>query len=285
MRVNVRNGVLSLAVETLGAEAVSLICGGKERLWQNSNGSWAGHAPVLFPVCGHCGVTVNGKSYPVCAHGFAKRKEFKVSERGEDFVELSLASDAETRAVYPYEFVFRVRYTLKVNTLAVRYTVGNPEKEPLYFFCGGHPSFALDGELSNYALEFEKEECFLHLHHDESGYLTGETTDFGSGKVFPLPGEYLQEGRTLIFGGVFSHAVTLRHKSGVSLARVKFEGFPNLLLWRPNGANMICIEPWGNLPDRAGEADPEFSQKKGVVCVPGKGQKTYCFEITYDETE
>lgn len=281
MRVSIRNEALALTVETLGAEAVSLKCGGKERLWQNENGSWAGHAPVLFPVCGHCGVTVNGRSYPIRSHGFARRTEFTVSAQGSDFIELSLCANEQTRAVYPYDFVLRVRYTVKGNTLAVRYTVENPSLEPIFFFCGGHPSFALEKSVGEYALEFEKEERFLHLQHNEEGYLTGEVTDFGTGKTFPLSEEYLQEGRTLIFGDIASRSVVLMHKCGDALARVKFEGFPNLLLWRPNGANMICIEPWLNLPDAAGAEEKEFSQKKGVVCVPCGGQKTFDYEITY----
>ena len=281
MEVKLQDGALSVTVSTLGAEAVSAVYGGKERLWQNDNGSWTGHSPVLFPVCGHCGVTVNGTSYPIRAHGFAKRKEFTVEKRGENFAEFVLRSDEETLKVFPFQFLFRVRYTVSGNALTVTCTVENPATTPAYFFCGGHPSFVLEGGVENYAVGFEREEKFLHLQHDENGYLTGETIDFGSGKKFPLPKEYLQEGRTVIFGNVRSRKIALTRLSGEKVAELKFDGFPHLLLWRPNGANMICLEPWQNLPDRANVPDAEFSQKSGVNCVPQGGQRTFTYEIKY----
>ena len=76
MNYTIRNECLAVTVSSLGAEMLGVKAFGKERLWQNENGSWSGHAPVLFPVCGSCGVTVNGKTYEVGAHGFARKSEF-----------------------------------------------------------------------------------------------------------------------------------------------------------------------------------------------------------------
>ena len=104
MNYKIENDKLSLEVASLGAEPISIRYAGKERLWQNENGSWAGHAPVLFPVCGHCGITVGEKSYPVGAHGFARKSEFALRERGEDFLAFSLCASEQTKRVYPYDF-------------------------------------------------------------------------------------------------------------------------------------------------------------------------------------
>ena len=41
--------VLRCEVSDIGAELVSVKLNGKERLWQNDNGGWDGHAPILFP--------------------------------------------------------------------------------------------------------------------------------------------------------------------------------------------------------------------------------------------
>ena len=65
MKYTVKNKTLSVTVDSYGAEMVSVEYNGKERLWQNATGEWAGHAPLLFPVCGHFGVTVDGVSYPI----------------------------------------------------------------------------------------------------------------------------------------------------------------------------------------------------------------------------
>ena len=55
-------------------------------------------------------------------------------------------------------------------------------------------------------------------------------------------------------------------------------GFSHLLLWRPEGANMICIEPWLTLPDHVGEMK-EFYEKEVVLLKRGESahfeQKIY----------
>ena len=55
--------LLTVQISSLGAELVSVRYQGKERLWQNENGGWAGHAPILFPYAGRCSVKVDGKVY------------------------------------------------------------------------------------------------------------------------------------------------------------------------------------------------------------------------------
>ena len=59
------NGTLKCKVSDLGAELVSVVHNGKERLWQNENGGWSGHAPILFPHCGKCTVNVDIKEVHV----------------------------------------------------------------------------------------------------------------------------------------------------------------------------------------------------------------------------
>ena len=43
------NRRLSVTVNSLGAELNSVKKDGKEMLWQNYDGSWAGHSPIMFP--------------------------------------------------------------------------------------------------------------------------------------------------------------------------------------------------------------------------------------------
>ena len=70
MLYEINNGTIKLTVSSLGAEMTGLVKGGKERLWQNDNGKWAGHAPILFPACGNCALTTKGKKYPMIQHSF-----------------------------------------------------------------------------------------------------------------------------------------------------------------------------------------------------------------------
>lgn len=281
MRVYIQNKELEVEAETLGGELVSVRYQGKERLWQNPTGEWAGHAPVLFPVCGHFGVTVDGVSYPIKAHGFARKSEFTLVEKGEDFISFCLQSNEETKKVYPYEFVFFVTYRLCGAKIEIEYRVENPAKEPLYFACGAHDSFALEKDVDEYELRFANEKTLTHRPCNEGGYLTGETVEFTSVNPFVLPKEYLQNGDSLIFEGVESKVALLCEKSGKELVKICFDGFDNLLLWRAGNAKYICIEPWTNLPDFAGANEEEFSQKAGVLKVEGNSSKKLIRSIEY----
>ncbi len=281
MEYTLKNEKMSVTVNDKGAEVVSVVCEGKERLWQNPTGEWAGHAPLLFPVCGHVGMTVNGVSYPIKAHGFAKKCTFALTGTGDDFLTFTLAANEETKKVYPFDFFFHVTYRIQNDTLSIVYEVENPAQTPLYFACGGHETFALETDVDGYQIQFEKQETLTHYYHDAEGYLTGETMNCGDGNPFPLPVDFLQNGETLIFKNVRSRAVKLVRIGGSAIAEVTFEGFDNLLLWRAGAAKYICIEPWTNLPDAANTPDIEFSQKEGVMQVDGKSSKKLVRTIRY----
>ena len=269
-------------INSLGAELVSVVQNGKERVWQNQTGDWAGHGPLLFPVCGHCGVKVNGVEYPISAHGFAKKTEFTLVKKTATEVVLAIEANEETKKVYPFDFRFEVSYALNGNVLSIGYRVINSANTPLYFACGGHESFALGGGVENYEIAFEKQENLVHYFHDEDGYMTGETKSYGTLQTFPLPEDFLQEGRTLIFKGIASRKVWLCERGGKKLATITFDGFENLLVWHAGQAPFICIEPWTNLPDPAGKADVEFRLKGGVIEVAGNAEKTLVRTIAYE---
>ena len=281
MQYTIHNNAISCTIDSLGAELVSVVKDGKERVWQNQTGDWAGHGPLLFPVCGHCGVKVDGVEYPIAAHGFAKKMGFALVSQTQTEVVLAIEADEETKKVYPFDFRFQVRYALNGNELTIAYRVVNPANTPLYFACGGHESFALDSGVENYEIIFEKQENLVHYFHDDEGYMTGETKSYGKLQTFPLPEDFLQEGRTLIFKDVASRKVWLCEKGGKKLAEITFDGFENLLVWHAGKAPFICIEPWTNLPDPANKADVEFSLKEGVIEVAANAEKTLVRTIAY----
>ena len=279
MRVGISNGIIAAEADTHGAELQSVVCRGKERLWQNESGEWSGHAPVLFPVCGKCSVRIGGREYDPGRHGFAKGSEFSIAERRKNAVTFELKPSAETKAGYPFDFVFRVRYSLIDARLRIAYEIENPAEDTLYFSCGAHESFLLERPLGEYELRFPKSERFLSLLHDGNGCLTGETLGFGEGTRLALPEEFLTEGRTVIFGTLRSRSLLLCERGGNALVRVTFGGFPNLLLWRGGTAPFLCIEPWHNLPDDGTKSD--FSEREGIIALAAHEKKRFLREIEY----
>ena len=281
MEHRIENCRLQATVSENGGELISLLHLNKERLWQNENGSWAGHAPLLFPACGHFNVVHKGKAYDLPAHGYAKKSTFSVTEKGKDFIRLRLEKTDWIKSVYPFDLDFSVLYRLSGDKLFIEYEIKNVGDEGAYFACGGHESFALDENLQDYGLIFQQDEQFLHLPHDDGGYLTGESVLLGKGTYLPLPTQLLQGGNTVIFGGIKSGNVRLV-KGDRPVADISFDGFENLLLWRPEGAKMLCIEPWTNLPDKRGDLQ-EISQKQGVIRLEKGETKTLVRCIEYFE--
>ena len=280
MNYTIQNDTLTATFSSLGAELISLKKGEKEYIWQNPTGEWAGHAPLLFPVCGHCGVKVDGVSYPIPFHGVARKAEFTLEKQSENSLTFALYSSAATKEVFPFDFIFRVIYTLNGATLTLAYAVENPADKNLYFACGSHEAYALDGQVNEYEVEFETQETLVNYLATENGYLSGERAELGSMKVLPLPLQYLQNGDSVILKDIRSRKVVLRKIGGEDIAEITFEGFSNMLFWRAMDGKFICIEPWTNLPDYANVEDAEFKTKAGVMEVAPKATKTLTRTIT-----
>ena len=281
MRYTIENDLLGVTVDTYAAEVVSVKKDGKEWVWQNDDGNWAEHGPMLFPVSGRCGVCVNGVEYPINPHGFARESVFKLVERGENFLRFFLKTNKETKKVYPFDFELYATYTLSRDTLYIEYDVRNPSKKPLYFACGGHESFNLENAIGEYEIRFEKAENLVNLVHDSKGRLTGDTIDYGTTDTFVLPADFLVDSKTLIFKDLQSRKIVLAEREGKALAEIAFPDFSNLLFWRALDSKYICIEPWSNLPDTVNTPDCEFAQKAGVFEVAPKSGRKIVRSIRY----
>ena len=275
MKVTFDSGILFAEADTLGAELTSIRIHGQEKLYQGS--AWPHHAPVLFPVCGNCDLKLNGKQYPLGRHGFARKSEFTLLSKRKNAVCFELRSNPQTKECYPFDFCLRVSYSLRGACLNISYEVENLGDDTMYFSCGGHESFALQRPLEDYELQFSQEETFVHLPHDGDGRLTGEQVELGFGTSLPIPP--LTRGNTLILGNLRSRHVRLCEREGKWLADISFSGFSNLLLWRVGEEQMICIEPWHNLPD--GKASQEFPQKEGIIALAPHAKKKLIRKIEY----
>ncbi len=278
MKYHIQNEFLAVEAEDFGAELTSVRAFSREWLWQNENGAWGGHAPVLFPYCGCFSVYDNGKQYPLTKHGFARKAQFFLKEKGEDFITFCLQSNESAQRSYPYLFSLEITYRLQGAEILVEYRVKNCDNRTLYFGYGGHESYLFPCE-GEYKICFPQKEHFCSLVHDGEGMLTGEMRDLGEGTELTLKPEYFEGGNTLIFGHIHSRSATLATAEGNLLAESVFEGMEHLLLWSPCPEKTICIEPWYNLPDRVGDRR-EIAQK-GLIAVPPNGEATAQRRIKY----
>ena len=81
-----KNDVLTVQIEEVGAQLASVKNNaGTEYIWEGSPASWNRHAPLLFPVISRLKdnqYTLNGKTYTIPQHGFARNLPFNIVEIG-----------------------------------------------------------------------------------------------------------------------------------------------------------------------------------------------------------
>lgn len=281
MIYTIKNDKTEVKINSLGAEVRSVLHAGCERAWQNKTGEWAGCAILLFPFAGFNRLIYDGVDFGIQKHGFCRNEEFALISQAENSIEFELSANERTKAVYPFEFAFKVKYELVEGGYEVSYTVENKDRKEIPFACGGHESFALDSDVENYYVEFEKDENFDFLVHNSGGMLTGEKISYGEGRVLSLEKEFTDNSATVILGDVNSRRAILKDKkTNEKIVEITFDGFENLLLWHPHGSKMLCIEPWQCLPSYVDEIK-EFKERKGVINLSRDSEITFTRRINY----
>lgn len=249
--IEIENELLKVKINTLGAEIISIVKDGKERVWQGDPEYWSGHQPVLFPVCGSLKgrkYRYNGKEYDMKPHGFARNSEFKVVSVEKSKAVFLLESNEQTKESYPFDFKFFVTYNLAGDSVKTVYKAINEDKSPMFVSFGSHESFNFSVPFDEgHAVEFEKDEKFSSYIVVGGGLLAHSCDDFGEGKKLCLK-HSMFEHDTIVLRDINSRRVKLT-ENGIIISELVFD-MPNLLIWTSaKNAPFVCVEPWLNYPD------------------------------------
>ena len=126
--IHIKSGTTCASISPQGAEIMAWSVDGRPLLWEAKPDVWPETAPLLFPVVGWTRdgeVRVDGQTYPLALHGFARYRAFRIAEQEADRVQFELKSDAATRALYPFDFRFAVEYAAGDGSLSTTVTVTN----------------------------------------------------------------------------------------------------------------------------------------------------------------
>jgi Galactose mutarotase and related enzymes len=263
----------AVKVETTGAELVSFQdVFGLEYIWQGDGTHWSKHSPVLFPIVGaqkNGRYLYDGNEYAIGRHGFARNMEFEVLAQERSRLLLSLSSNAQTRAAYPFKFRFQVAFSLENTVLAVEYRVENTGDVELPFSVGGHTAYNCplhaDESFEEYLVEFEKTESFSRMLLSEDGLFTGELLPFmQNGRSFALNhGLFSQD--AIVPDRLQSKSVSLINRKTGRGVQVDYPDFDNLAVWSQNGdAPFVCLEPWNGRASGIGDG-PALGDKPGLI--------------------
>jgi galactose mutarotase-like enzyme len=276
-RVTLDNGILTVAIEALGAEPASLRRAdtGLEVLWSGDPAWWNRRAPVLFPIVGRLrgdAATWRGRAIRLGQHGFARDRRFAIAARDASSARFELADDAETRAAFPFAFRLAMTYRLAGDALEVTSEVANPGDGELPFSIGAHPGFrcplAAGDRFEDHVIEFaEEERAWRHLVDD--GLIAEATEPVLDGeRVLPLTPALFDRG-ALVFTELRSRRAILRSRRSGLGVELTFAGFPYFGVWTKPGAPFVCLEPWCGIADPVA-ASGRLEDKPGLVrLAPG----------------
>ena len=250
-------GNVEITVADRGAELRSYKVDGEEFMWDRKPEFWAASSPVLFPFVGSIkngAYSYNGKEYKISTrHGFARTEDFELVEKTENSLKFRFSSNKETLEKYPFEFELFITYTIAGNTLEIGYNVVNKNDSDMYFSLGTHPAFALDVnddiKLSDYYLEFEKNETSQKYKLNEKGLVLNEKADclYNENKLHIT--ETVFNDDAIIFKNLKSEKVTIKNSKNSKELTVEYKGFPYVAFWSKSKAPFVCIEPWFGISD------------------------------------
>ena len=278
MIYNIYNEFIEVAVSDAGAELMSVKSrkDGTEYLWQGNPEFWGGRAYNLFPICGRLTegkYTYEGKTYEMNLHGFVRKSVLSATVLACDKVEFSLRSDERTLSMYPFDFEYRIRYTLVKNTVRMEISVVNLSRKVMPFSIGGHPGFNVplgegkDETFEDYYIEFSPACSPDAIYMSDTCYTTRRTDAFPleNGRILPLRHDLFD--RDAIVLENVSHKVSLRSKKTSKCVTVETpDAMKYLAIWHAprKAAPYVALEPWTSVPAYDGEID-DLSSKRDMT--------------------
>ncbi|MBQ6697923.1 MAG: aldose 1-epimerase family protein [Oscillospiraceae bacterium] len=286
--LSIKNDKLTVLINTYGAELTSIKHkSGKEFLWQGGP-EWSEHAPVLFPIVSTLKdnkYTLDGKEYYMEAHGFASKCEFEVESQTACSVTMLLKSNSYTLSQYPFDFEFRIRFTLDGNKLCQEYITKNKSKKNMYYSAGSHEGYACPGGIDNYTLVFDEPETIERYaqFRDECGHICKKLVPYlKNEREIKLDYDFFADNE-LDFLDFKSQGIALRDDRTSDEIHISFPGFDTLVCWTRKGARAeyICIEPWCGTWDFDEYTPCDLSQKYRIRTLKPYEQETLTHTITF----
>jgi galactose mutarotase-like enzyme len=266
--LSLSSGTSAATISRRGAEILSWQVGGRELIWNGDPDFWAFRAPILFPVVGASSdaqVRVNGRSYPMPQHGFARTVDFDVVEKAENEVRLRLEDSSETREHYPFAFRLDIVIRLAPDAVHLRFGVHNTGDRPMPYALGYHPAFPWPfdrHERDGHAVEFETAEQAGVPLVTASGLLQPALRPVPlDGARLPLSPDLFEPG-ALVFRDARSRRMRFVSPSGAAIV-LEAQTASHLAVWTKPDAPFLSLEAWTGHADWDGFSG-ELSERNSI---------------------
>lgn len=196
-----------------------------------------GGVPLLMPIAGKLTddrYALGGRDYAMKQHGFARNLPWSVASRSVSdgaSVTLRLTDTPETRAQFPFGFVFEAEYTLREGALSITLRATCAEGGPMPMHVGTHPYFFVPRDVkARAAVDATASRAWDNAAKREVAF-----------EGFPSLGE----------GEVDLHLLDPRatraalHRPGLRDVHLSWsDALPVLVVWTLPDKDFVCVEPW-----------------------------------------
>lgn len=217
-----------------------------------------GGIPILFPICGNLpddSFTYNGQKYSLKQHGFARNLPWEVGEqttKDKASISLTLTSNPETLAVYPFDFKLVFTYQVKGDVLEISQRCTNTGKEKMSFSSGLHPYF-LAPDKSQLRFEIPS----MQYRNQITGQMKENTCTFN-----PNIDEI-----DVAFERLMGLAATAYDDSRRLRIMVSFNAlYSTVVFWTVKGKDFFCLEPWTAPRNSMNTGDRLIYLEPGASC-------------------
>ena len=290
MLYTISNDLISLTINSVGAEIKSIKKDGIEYMHQADPATWNRSAPYLFPAIGCFKNKVtyfNNQPYNLPKHGFIRDMEMELVEKTDTSLVLETKENGESLRYFPYKFIFRVTYTLVAETVNAKIEVKNPNNDVMPFNLGLHPAFRVplfEGEaFEDYQIKFNKKGTYEVPTVDLSNGLIDWSNIcriFNNLEVLPLNyDDYKKD--ALVFDNVPFNEMILSNPKNEYGIKLTFNDFKTVGIWTPNhvNANFVCLEPWMGCADSP-VSSGKFAEKKNIINLSPNQTYSTTYQIT-----
>ncbi len=245
MSYKIENQFLLIEFSLKGGEIIRFFDkeNNQDIVWQNKPEIWKYQTPFLFPKIGSLNPNqyhVGENQYKLENHGFFRTSNLIVEKQSETTISFILKENEETLSRYPYQFEFRLNYTLENQSLNINVEIKNKDKKVMPFELGYHPAFQISRYLDTkivFPTQFVERYSYLNK--------TDLRVRRRTRNVIHIAQRFFERRGTLIYKGIKTPYVLVTPNY-----KLQFESndFEYLAIWS-NNEQFVCVEPWSNLPD------------------------------------
>lgn len=290
MDYTIKNEMLTVTIRDYGAELQSVkSADGTEYLWQADPSVWREKAPNIFPYVARLTderYTLDGEAYAMKIHGLVKYQTLLEEAHSQNSITFRMDATEEVKKQYPFDFTYRITYTVDENVLKTTISVENHGEQAMYFAVGGHPGINVPMEdgltFEDYFLEFLQPSHPWRVGFTENCFLNGCDKPYQLEEDRRLPLAHTLFDHDAV---VLKHAakgVAIRSEKGRKCVIAEYPDFPYIGFWHMphTQAPYVCIEPWSSLPSRDGIVE-DLSQQSDLIRLKGKGtyETTWTLQI------